>query len=116
MSFRLTDIAQLEDRSLRCEIHLANLTLSSAYWNGNQTQIDNCEFNSNDAKQSIWEDVQQIATSDTFRRFPRQQSNTADGSYLLLPEGVIDANYTHKAAGVLISHYILQLLLPGENK
>lgn len=114
MSFRLTDIAEEDNRSLRCEINLANVTLSSAYWNGNQTRVDDCDLDS-DSDTDDPTDNDNIAESELFRRFP--MSDVTDGStYLLLPEGTIENHRTHKAAGLLISHYILEQLFPGHNK
>lgn len=80
--------------------------------------MDDCDLDSDFDENQSMEEVDEgvdIAGSEVFRRFP--MSDETDGSsYLLLPEGAIENHRTHKGAGLLISHFILQQLLPGQNK
>ncbi len=115
MSFRLADVAELDGRSLRCEIGLMNVTLSSAYWDGNgESPVYDCYLNSATTNTSTT-----TSSSEIFRRFPLTSSrpNDADSTYLLLPMEAIEVERLHKGAGVLLfSHHILQQLLPGQQR
>lgn len=117
MSFRLVDVAESDGRSLRCETRSENVTISSSYWNGNQTFVDDCDLDVTSRHLDRMEEneVDQIAQSELFRRFPLSDPDMGS-SYLLLPEGAVTPNQIHKAAGVLISQNILQHLFPGQNK
>jgi hypothetical protein len=102
MSFRLTDVAEVDGRSLRCEINLSNVSLSSSYWDGGPNDVHDCYLNT-------------MAVSNVFQQFPLS-GQSYDSTYILLPEEAIAVGRTHKAAGLLISHYILQQLFPGQNR
>lgn len=110
ISFRLADVAEEDGRSLRCETYTVNVTLSSAYWDGNQTKIEDCSLSAYyelDKKREIH--VEDIVKSEIFRKFPL----LSESSYLLLPSDAIFGRRIHKAAGVLISHLIVEQILPG---
>ena len=103
MSFRLSDVADMDGRSLRCEINLSNITLSSSYWNGSSNEVNDCS-------------LKPLPVSDIFHQFPLPTQSADDLTYILLPEEAVIVGRTHKAAGLLISHYILQQLFPGQNR
>lgn len=102
MSFRLADVAEMDNLSLRCEIQLTNLTFSSSYWDGGPKEVYDCYLNA-------------VTASEVFLQFPSSSQFNSDSTYLLLPEEAVAVGRRHKAAGLLISHSILQQLLPGQN-
>lgn len=103
MSYRLADVAEWDGLSLHCEIQLTNLTFSSSYWDGGPKDIYDCFLNA-------------MTAPEVFRQFPSTNQNNVNSTYLLLPEEAVTVGRTHKAAGLLISHHILQQLLPGQNR
>lgn len=103
MSFRLADVAEMDNLSLRCEIQLTNLTFSSSYWDGGPKEVYDCYLNA-------------VTASEVFLQFPSSSQFNSDSTYLLLPEEAVAVGRRHKAAGLLISHSILQQLLPGQNR
>jgi len=107
LGFRLSDVAQSTNQSLRCETPLPNVTISSSYWNGyEQAQVAGCELTNSSSRVST-----STPKGDTFQRFPL--TDYSGSSYITIPSESIVPGQVHKAAGVLIAHYILDRLLPG---
>jgi hypothetical protein len=102
MSFRLADVAEMDGQSLRCEIYLSNVTLSSSYWDGSPNEIFDCNLKA-------------MPAPNIFYQFPLP-GQSCHSTYIRLPEEAVIVGQTHKAAGLLISHYILQQLFPGQNR
>lgn len=104
LGFRLSDVAQSTNQSLRCETLLPNVTLSSSFWNGyQQAQVSGCDLSDN---ASTWS-----PQGDIFQRFPL--TDQSGSSFIVIPAESILPGQVHKASGVFIAHYILDHLLPG---
>lgn len=97
VAFRLIEIAELEERPLLCENNENNITISSVFWDGIQSSISGCQLN-------------ETLSLDELLRFP-----LAADSFIKLPENVLERGQRYKAAGVFVSHYLMQHLLPGGN-
>lgn len=109
IAFRLSNTAQLEGQSLRCDIFFPNVTISSSYWDGSALNpIFSCDLTNESSYQTA---------SEAFLRFPvNNQVNNNDHSYILLPEDILVIEKSHIASGVLIpATNLMQQLLPGGN-
>lgn len=108
IAFRLSNTAQLEEQSLRCDIFFPNVTIGSSYWDGSLNPILSCDLTNESSYQTA---------SEAFLRFPvNNEENKNDNSYILLPEDILVIEKIHIASGVLIpATNLIQQLLPGGN-
>lgn len=100
IAFRLIEVAEKEEHSLHCENIISNITISSLYWDGFQRSIEGCQLNNSLS-----------FNPDLLLRFPSSRT----GTYIRLPDNVLEAGRPHKAAGILVSHFLIEFLLPGGN-
>lgn len=100
VGFRLSNVAQLGNRPLHCETYQPNVTISSSYWDGMSSLVQDCGLADN-------------LSREAFLRFPMM---TSSSSYLILPDAIIESGKIHKAAGTLITSSIVNQLFPGTNK
>jgi hypothetical protein len=86
---------------------LPNVTISASFWNGyEQAQVAGCELTDSRSKAST-----SSPQGDIFQRFPL--TDYSGSSFITIPPESIVPGQVHKAAGVLIAHFILNRLLPG---
>lgn len=108
VAFRLSSLAKLENISLRCEISLPNVTLSSSYWDGS---LNNKIFGCDLASKNIYP-----SASEAFLRFPVNNQLKTSQSYTLLPNKILDIEQAYMASGVLIAATnLIEQVLPGNN-
>lgn len=107
--YRLSNVAKLEDQSLRCDIFFPNFTISASFWDGFPLNpIFSCDLTNENSY---------ATASGAFLRFPNNiQGNDMDHSYILLPDEILLIGKAHMASGVLIpATHLIQRLLPGGN-
>ncbi len=103
IAFRLSNVSKQAEVPLICEYSFSNVTISSSYWNGSQSNISVCSKN----------ETFQLASL----RFPNRKDN--DGmenltSYIELPKDIGKTPF--KTSGVFIAASdLIQLLLPGSD-
>ena len=98
LALRLSKVAEGSNKSYRCDIALANVTLGSYFWNGVTQNVADC-------------DLMNYTQTNALRRFP-----LLGQSAILLPQSSLMTNMNHTSAGFMISSHFLDFLLPGKHK